>query len=374
MQDCREVIVGSTEPVWVKSAQDLSPQPVSFPQLGSQLRLNNGVWLAGGNVRLGSGELTLTPSHEGTATIQRLQYRGRYRLVPITPNTFDVVNDVDVDGYLKSVISRELYPNWTEEAYKAQAIVARTYALYESRTIGVKRYWDVWSDERSQVYGGMAFETAKSVRAVDATAGVVVAYGSPGQERIFKAYFSSCCGGRTQSSRDAFGDDYTPVLGERKREPWCRISPRYNWETVSIRKDDLGRRIAAWAKHKSEQQGSPRPELNIVGVSKIEQAYVNSVGRPILFRVTDTQNKLFMMRAEDLRLAVCEAPKNAPKVYSADFTTINEATTIRFVNGRGHGHGVGMCQWCAQAQSQSGWRHEDIVLDAYPGAKLMRAY
>jgi stage II sporulation protein D len=52
----------------------------------------------------------------------------------------------------------------------------------------------------------------------------------------------------------------------------------------------------------------------------------------------------------------------------------NEPDSVRFLGGHGHGHGVGMCQWCAEARARAGMRHEDIVLTAYPGAKLKRAY
>jgi hypothetical protein len=77
---------------------------------------------------------------------------------------FDVINDVDVDGYLKSVVPKEMLPDWTVEAYKAQAIVARTYALYTAKTSGGQT-WDLFPDTRSQVYGGLASETPKSQQA-----------------------------------------------------------------------------------------------------------------------------------------------------------------------------------------------------------------
>ena len=86
-----------------------------------------------------------------------------------------------------------------------------------------------------------ARETSKSIRAVEATAGIVVAWGSPGQERIFKSYFSSCCGGKTQSAYDAFGDEYIPPLAEHDRGATCSISPKFNWAPVTIKKDELSR-------------------------------------------------------------------------------------------------------------------------------------
>src|SRR4029453_17087778 len=98
------------------------------------------------------------------------------RFVPGGNGSFDVVNDVDIDGYLKSVVSKELLRHWHDEAYRAQAIVARTYALYEVAGSEGRGRWDLNDDVRSQVYGGITAESAKSRDAVDATAGVVLAH------------------------------------------------------------------------------------------------------------------------------------------------------------------------------------------------------
>lgn len=366
--------VAGTRVSWVKSSVDLAPARFSFPAgSGSLVKLVNGSWDIGG-INGGSGELTITPTQTGSMWIDGKSYRGRYRFIPASPNTFDIVNDVDIDGYLKGVLPVELYANWSEQTYRAQAIAARTYAIYESRTAGQKRNWDVFSDQRSQMYSGMSAETGKSVRAVDATAGMVVAAGPEKQERIFKAYFSSCCGGRTQSAYDAFGDPYSRPLSEIDRGATCSISPKFNWGPVTIRKDELSRRLAGWAKEKSEQAGSPRPELKMQGVAKIEHAFLNKLGRPVYFYVTDNTGQQYLMKAEDLRLAICWDAADGKKVYSGYFDVVNEAQTIRFINGHGYGHGVGLCQWCAQRQAQSGWNYEQIILAAYPGAKLIRAY
>lgn len=374
LQDCREVRVAATEPVWVKSGSDLTSHPVPFPSdPGSIVKLSNGTWVAGG-VPLGGGELTLTPGRVASMSVNGSVYRGRYRLVPVTGFSFDVINDVDVDSYLKSVLPKELYSGWSEEAYKAQAIAARTYAIYESRTAGAKRHWDLYADQRSQMYGGMAAESSKSIRAVDETAGVVAAYGPAGKERIFKAYFSSTCGGRTQSARDAFGDEYIQPLSEQNRGTICSISPKFNWGPVTIGKNELSRRFAVWAKRKSEAQGTPRPELKMDGVARIEQAFLNSVKRPVYFYVTDRKGAKFLMRAEEVRSAISTDHGNSEYVFSSDFNVIDEGSTIRFIDGHGFGHGVGLCQFCAQRLATEGWRHEDIVVWSYPGAKLIRAY
>ena len=374
MQDLREIRISATEPALVRAGSDMAAQPVNFPRSpGAVVILQGGVWKAGGII-LGTGELIIQPGREGTVLVNDLQYRGRFRLVPVSTVSFDLVNDVDIDGYLKGVLAGELYKSWNTQTYRAQAIVARTYALYESRTIGAKRYWDVFPDVRSQVYGGVSAETSKSRDGVDATSGIVLAYGLPGQERIFKAYFSACCGGISQSAYDAFGDPYSQPLSEQSRGSQCAASTKFNWGPVAIRKDELTRRFRLWAKNRSEVTGRPRPELQMGGVVRIEGAFANKLGRPITFYVTDDRGLRYTLRAEELRNAINTDAKNGQVVYSGFFRTVDASNQVRFIDGHGYGHGVGMCQWCAQRMAETGTPHEDIVLKSYPGAKLIRAY
>jgi len=375
LQEQDEVRISASEVPLVRAGSDMTAQPVVFPKYpGVVVRLEQGQWRAEGLPPLGSGELVILPAHEGTVAVNDKQYRGRFRLVPVSTQKFDVINDVDIDGYLKGVIASELYPRWEVETYRAQAIVARTYALYEAKTTGIRRYWDVYPDQRSQVYGGIGAETSKSREAVDKTAGIVVGYGLPGQERIFKAYFSSCCGGISQSAYDAFGDAYSQPLSEQMRGTQCSISNRFSWPAVTIRKDELARRFSIWARRKSDAAGKPRPELQMVGVARIDAAYVNKLNRPVYFFVTDTRGVRYMLRAEELRSAINTDIRDNLFVYSSFFKTADGPDAIRFFDGRGYGHGVGMCQWCAEAMARNGTPHEDIVVRSYPGSKLVRAY
>jgi stage II sporulation protein D len=340
--------------------------------------LTPGGWRVGSQV-LGTGELRLEPSQDGALSVDGAAYRGIYRLVATGPSKFDVVNDVDVDSYLKGVVAKEMLAGWAPEAYKAQAIVARTYALYEQRTASQNSYWDLYPDVRSQVYGGIAGETAKSRDAVEQTRGVVVAYGPPRQEKIFKAYFSSCCGGITQSAVDAFGFEEQRIepLFDQNVHGLCAASPRYNWGPVVVSKDELTRRFRIWGARRTTTPGDVASAVrNIGAVTKIEipSNGLNRFGRPVRFIVTDARGVRYSFSGEELRTAVnADAPKDNT-VYSSFFKVINEVDRVRFVEGHGWGHGAGMCQWCAQARAQQGMRHEDIVLAAFQRAKLVKAY
>lgn len=329
------------------------------------LRLTSQGWRVGDETLMSPGELTIEPDGDGTLSVNGTPYRGRYRFVPTPQGSFDVVNDVNIDGYLKSVVSKELLWNWHAEAYRAQAIVARTYALYEAAGSEGRGHYDLNDDVRSQVYGGLTAESAKSRDAVDATVGVVLAHPTSDGHKIFKSYFSSCCGGTTSSVSDAFNEPNIKPLSARYVGPVCKDSPRFNWGPVVLSKADLTRRFRLWGNARGHA-------LKGVGdVVAVDVLTANEFGRPTRFIVTDAKGTRYALSGEEMRWSV-----NAGGVVlnSSFFKPINEANVVRFAEGHGWGHGVGMCQWCAQSYAEDGVAHEDIVLKSFPGAALKRAY
>jgi stage II sporulation protein D len=338
-----------------------------------------GQWQIGGVTVPGSGELTVWPSQAGSVAVNGKPYRGSFRFVPVTPTApavaaFDVVNDVDIDSYLKGVLARELLRGWNAETYYAQAIVARTYALHEAKMRGRNRHWDLFPDQRSQVYGGVDDESAKSREAASETAGIVLAYGQPGTERIFKTYFSACCGGVSQSAADAFGEPYVVPLSDQDLQGLCSQAPRYNWGPVEISKEELTRRLRAYG----ARPGRERGEKDMAMLARLEIQLANRFNRPVRFVIVDVNDQRYSISGEELRIAINAGAKDQPgtRVHSSFFKVVNEpgSDVIRIVEGHGNGHGVGLCQYCSEARADAGMRHEDIVLSAFPRAKLVRAY
>lgn len=377
-------IVASQPPIY-RTGSDPTPRALILPSNTPMVvTLTPAGWRIGSTI-LGNGSLTIQPAVEGSVKVAPViagtvsaarAYRGSFRLVPVSPTKFDLVNDVDIEGYLAGVLPRELLKAWHEEAYKAQAIVARTYALYERMMCPTGRYWDVFADDRSQVYGGMTDETDKSRSAVNQTQGMVVAYGPKGEERIFKAYFSSCCGGVTQSARDAFGDTFSEPLREQNNHAICNAAPRFNWGPVVIGKEELTRRIRAWGAYRK------RPEKDMGLIKEVVLQDVNAWGRPTRFAITDARGLRYSLQAEEFRTGSnfdannpsITKGKPAPTLYSSFVKVITDSDSIRFVEGHGWGHGVGLCQWCSERRAEEGMLHEDIVMAAYPSAKQVRAY
>jgi stage II sporulation protein D len=369
MQNVEQVQVTSNAPVVARSTGENESRKLNFPNgTPVPVALAAEGWHVG-NVIMGGGELRITPAQDGAVSVNGKPYRGEYRLVPVAANRFDVVNDVPMEGYLKGVLPGELPKSWHPEAYKAQAITARTYALYEIKTRSPGRAYDVFDDTRSQVYGGMSVETAKSREGVDDTSGVVVAYGAPGQSpKIFKAYFSSCCGGVGQSVTDAFNEEPTPPLVEQSVGGLCNMSPKYNWPPVVLTKTELTRRVRSWGAKRN------RPEKDMAMIQRLDVSHINQFGRPVRFIITDARGNRFSLSGEETRWA-CNADANGgPILLSSFFKPVNEQDTIRFADGHGFGHGVGLCQWCTEARAEQGIRHEDIVRLAFPRSVLVAAY
>jgi stage II sporulation protein D len=369
VENAQRIDIAATAYPTVHTGPGSAEQQLRFaPGVPATVSLSAAGWQIG-SAQLPRSELTITPSSDGTVSIAKHFYHGRYRFIPVGPDRFDVVNDVDVENYLRGVLRQELFPDWNLETYKAQAIVARTYALYEAHTDGVGRQFDVYDDQRSQVYGGIDAESPRSRDATFETAGIVVAYGARGHETIFKAYFSSCCGGIGQSVADGFGESEMPPLQAQSRGNLCAQSTKFNWGPILITKAEITRRVKAWGAAKK------LPIKDIGPVTRIDIQAVNQFSRPVRFLISDANGKKVLLRGEQMREAVnTDAAPNTPKLFSSFCKPVDEGANIRFADGHGYGHGVGMCQWCAQAQALKGWNDEAIVLSAFPGAKLVRAY
>ena len=325
-----------------------------------------------GTARLDGGPLTLRPAAGATLTIDRDAYRGGVELVPRGRGQFDVVNVVDVEGYLKGVVPREAGVLGEDEAYKAQAVAARTYALYIARTKGPARgHFDLAPDVGDQVYGGTSAETARTNDAVDATRGTVLAWGErPGEERIFKTYFSSSAGGATLSVADAFGEPEIPPLSAQDLGTYGSGADYWRWPDVVIPRGEITRRLRAW--------GATRGHAlrNVGQIRNIEVVRRGPARRPAAFRVIDDRGRRFDLLTEEIRPALNRGtkPGDLTHLRSSWVEPVVRGDAIRFTDGHGWGHGVGMSQWAAQGMAAAGMDWREILLRSYPQAKLIRAY
>ncbi len=292
-------------------------------------------------------------------------YRGRMVMLPDGATGIIVVNHLDLESYLAGVLGKELYARWHDRTYQAQAIAARTYALYEMSTFGKGRSYDLRDDQSSQVYGGFSAETDKSWRAVQSTHGIVLAAGPKGAEKYFRAYYSSCCGGTVNNAHSLRGPPVAagPLAGGQSCHD-CSAARRYNWSAVTVPKAVIHSAVARTYK----------AAANLDGVKTIEVVSTFH-GWLVWLDVVGPRGRKVRIRGQDLRLCLLRhGHPSAKGLYSTNCQVRDAGNSIVFENGRGFGHGVGMCQWGAEGKAQKGYTAKEILLEYYPGAKLFTAY
>lgn len=154
---------------------------------------------------------------------------------------------------------------------------------------------------------------------------------------------------------------------DARRSGCCEKAPTARW-TVSLGTTELARRIDAWA-----QREGRKDLAGLVGVKSIVVAEANPAGRPVSFRITDPRGRKVLCDAEDLRYAVNAGASGSKDSLKSGFLAPRiEGGRVVF-EGRGHGHGAGMCQYGAEAMGRAGRGHVAILTRYYPGAQVLQA-
>jgi stage II sporulation protein D len=181
-------------------------------------------------IALEPGTLTQLPGpllFTGLTTPVRLdgkRYRGSVEIA-VDQGKLRAINAVGLEAYLYGVVPDEVPDDWPAETLKAQAVVARSYAL----AVRKSGPYDLYADVRSQVYGGFDAEAATTTAAVKATAGEVVTYGG----KVATTYFFSTSGGRTASVADVWSGTPVPYLVSVP-DPYDTASPHHTWGPVTL--------------------------------------------------------------------------------------------------------------------------------------------
>ena len=292
-----------------------------------------------------AGAVVVSPaSPDFPLSVDGRTYRGSAIVQTDVDGSLDVINLVDLEQYLYSVVGSEIDSEWPAAALRAQAIVARTYALAHLGTRDWLGY-DLQAGEQDQAYAGMDAEAAPVIAAVDATRGSVLVYGAD----LVHAYYSSCDGGY-KSSGEALGDPQPYLTAVRDR--YCTTSPDERWvndvPTSTFR--------AAFARRYGD----------IGPIRSIRLGPADGSGRRKTVTVIGSEGPL-TIPATVFRLLAGRHVVRSTRIFAIDVSP----TAIRVV-GSGFGHGVGMAQWGARAMAEDGRSTEDILTFYYPGSTYAR--
>lgn len=296
------------------------------------------------------------------------RYRGDL-VITATDSGMLVVNRLPMDEYLRGVVPLEIGNRTAVEfaAVQAQAVAARTYAY---KHLNDARAFDMYSTVQDQVYGGVDAEKPQADSAIMTTRDVVVLYaGQP----ISTPYHSTCGGTTAAVSEVWYTQPDEPYLGPvSDRIPgsdrfYCDPSPRFRWtqnfDAPSLR--------AVMEKYLAAYTSAPK-----TGVGRIID--IREDGRTPSGRVAaltvQTDSGTYRLRANDIRF-VLRDPKGA--ILNSTFfnfardTSGGEVSNLT-VNGRGYGHGIGMCQWGAIGRARAGQNYRTILETYYRGTTIGR--
>lgn len=268
------------------------------------------------------------------------RYRGTISLHNIAGSLY-VINSLKLNEYLYGVVPVEMPADWPLEAVKAQAIAARTYALYHIFK-QKNMLFDLDATTSSQVYKGMDVEKVASNRAVDETRSLVILF----EDEPIVSFFHSTCGGKTVDDRYVWQGSDLPYL-KSVRCGYCSASPNYSWDyTLNVFeiKRALNRRY---------------PEIRTVDMISLKknQGRVSNV-------VVRHSHGMANMSGNDFRLLI-----SPEKIKSLAFDVEKRGRTLN-ISGRGWGHGVGLCQWGARGMAESGKNFKEILLHYYRNVSI----
>lgn len=266
----------------------------------------------------------------------------------LTPPRLTATYNVPLEQYIVHVVSGEMPAAWPADALKAQAVAARSYALVQFfRHHNSTRLYDVLANVDQAFKPG--FVAAPEIAAaVSATRGEIVMRG----KEVLKAYYHSCCGGRTLPDSAVWGSQGDEGLVAVK-DPFCSEAPNFLWETYVPR---------ATLEHQLAAGGIVTPGVKDVTVE------IGPDGDHASRVILETTGEPMPVNGNQFRQIV-----GTDTVRSTWITIKHKGDGWR-IRGRGFGHGVGLCQWGAKGMAERGKHYDDIIHFYYPQARLGKWY
>jgi stage II sporulation protein D len=316
--------------------------------------------------------VTVVPERDGTIEVEytrdarnnpvraaAVRYPGSLIVHALADGKLVLVNEVDLEDYLKGVVGKEMNLSEGEEALKAQVIAARTYAVHEQRLERVRRVkgekFDLYDDERSQVYGGLERATGAASRLVDQTRGMFLVY----EGKLVRTFYSSSCGGATEPAWEVLSEEMekVPPLGGRKCD-YCARRSAHRWkEPVVVSKREIAEKCL------------PR-ELAHAKVKSVEIARTLPGGRAaeVALALENSSRVVRLQANAEFRRVL------GPRFRSTLWDRIEDRGDAIAIWGRGYGHGAGMCQIGAYEMARDGKAAGEILEYYFPGARVRKLY
>jgi stage II sporulation protein D len=292
-------------------------------------------------------------------------YRGHFEVIAAPTGELSAVNVVGVEDYLRGVLPYELgtVDRSALEALKSMAVAARTYA-FKRMLNNPNGDFHVYSDVQDQVYKGVRSEYLLSDRAIRETRGMALVI----RDSLVHCYYHSTCGGRTAMRHELWGGDSTAYLISRPdTDPagtaWCQSSKYSEWK-----QEWTLPQLAGILKRNLKSANVPDyPEFS--KLVRIEIPTRAACGRVRTLRLVTDRGDI-TVKGDKVRWALRPAGAEERILPSAWFDAkVTDGKAI--VQGKGFGHGIGLCQVGSIARAKAGQDFRKIMLSYYTGAELV---
>lgn len=303
-----------------------------------------------------SGEILTrfrAPTFEVTGSMMRSGFKSipdRVSIKPVMNQKFDVIATIDLEDYLRGVLPLEMPANWPLEALKAQAIAARTFALFrKAERDRVGAVYHLESDVMDQMFRHeqdlSPANKAKIEAAIGSTRGIVL---KDRKAKPVAAYFHADCGGTTENAKAVWGNGPSngPVV-----DASCPV--RSVWQ-AHLDIDEIGRRLEAKALKVAKRK-----------LAWLSTASKTDSGRVGVMKAVWRDGSETKVSGHEFRMAI-----GHDIIKSTRFEMDQKGGREVVFKGSGFGHGVGLCQWGARHMAQTGKSHEEILAHYYPSATL----
>ncbi len=354
--------------------------------------------------------------------IENKPYRGYIGFKIIEDSKLISINYVDLESYLYGVVPNEISASWGKESLKAQAVAARTYAVYNKNAYAL---YDLDDNQNSQVYRGYNSEKVSTDEAVDETRGEMIYY----DDKLIQAFYHSTSGGSTENTENVWTVKLPYSVGVEDEYSDRSGSPYNEWQK-SYNKDEIIKKL--------KDDGKDVKELYSVEITKISEnnrvmecifstdigeisykkenarlllglmsswfkiingnifyftnefTYINenaqypSRGGNILDNIIETENKTDTIESFKSLSSGSVAGKNIISskgtsqiskdtlsvISSNGVSTLKTDSSSYNFEGRGWGHGIGMSQYGAKQMAEEGFKYEEILKHYYTGVSI----
>ncbi len=300
----------------------------------------------------GSGDLNLI-MYDGSSGGKR--YRGGLEFREES-GSLAVINELDIEDYLRGVVASEMPASWPAEALKAQAVAARNFALQRVESTRGASY-NVTCDMSSQVYGGYDAESPATNKAVDATRGMVLLSGG----NLVAAYFHSSSGGYTEDSEDV----------------WVARLPYLRWKEDSFDKNDIyyNWRVDYTVEQLKEKLSGAGYEFSqITDLEELARTSSGARVKKLAVKGESPSGKALtaeISNGDNVRIAL--GLKSSLFTFKEKYDKNKKLTSVSFT-GSGWGHGLGMSQYGVKGMAGAGYNYQEILKYYYTGAVLAKDY